>query len=49
MQQIKIPRMMRDVDWFTNTCTVAYGLIGEYIIFFELKHLKLYLKYWVFS
>lgn len=30
MQQIKIPRMMRDVDWFTNTCTVAYGLIGPW-------------------
>lgn len=29
MQQIKIPRMMRDVDWFTNTCTIAYSLIGK--------------------
>ena len=31
MQQIKIPRMMRDVDWFTDTCTVAFGNIGKEI------------------
>ena len=29
MQQIKIPRMMRDVDWFTNTCTAAFTTIGK--------------------
>ena len=42
MQQIKIPRMMRDVDWFTNTCTVAYGLIGEYTIFFSNSNIQNY-------
>jgi len=29
MQQIKIPRMMRDVDWLTLTCHVANALIGK--------------------
>ncbi|KAL4221535.1 Echinoderm microtubule-associated protein-like 1 [Mactra antiquata] len=30
MQMIKIPRMMRDVDWFTHTCHVAYYLLGPW-------------------
>ncbi|XP_052761034.1 echinoderm microtubule-associated protein-like 1 isoform X3 [Mya arenaria] len=30
MQQIRMHRLMRDVDWFTSTCHVQYGLIGPW-------------------
>lgn len=30
MQQIRITRMMRDMEWFTNTCHVAFSLIGPW-------------------
>ncbi|XP_052268743.1 echinoderm microtubule-associated protein-like CG42247 [Dreissena polymorpha] len=30
IQRIQTPRVMRDVDWFTNTCHVSYSLIGPW-------------------
>lgn len=30
MQQIRIPWTMRDVEWLTNTCHLAYSLIGPW-------------------
>ncbi|KAL3861141.1 hypothetical protein ACJMK2_007210, partial [Sinanodonta woodiana] len=30
MQPIKVPRTMRDIDWFTHNCTLVYNTLGAW-------------------